>query len=138
MDESAPGPEQPEWTFVVSLIDFENGGMDFSDLSLPLPFEVRIAELNGSVTTIDSSSVEPAAVRLEGQVGDYGLARIDGKLAVFDPLANTDITMDVTALSREEVYTDSRIGSIRKMIPVTLDGEQDSSRPVQFIGSMVA
>jgi hypothetical protein len=48
---------------------------------------------------------------------------------------NTDITMDVTALSREEVYTDSRIGSIRKMIPVTLDGEQDSSRPVQFVGS---
>jgi hypothetical protein len=94
VDEAAPGPEQPEWTFVVSLIDFENGGMDFSDLSLPLPFEVRIAELNGSVTTIDSSSVEPAAVRLEGQVGDYGLARIDGKLAVFDPLANTDITME--------------------------------------------
>jgi len=48
---------------------------------------------------------------------------------------NTDITMDVTALSREEVYTDSRIGSIRKMIPVTLDGEQDSSRPVQYVGS---
>ncbi|MEJ2385552.1 MAG: DUF748 domain-containing protein, partial [Xanthomonadales bacterium] len=94
VDESAPGPEQSEWTFVVSLIDFENGGMDFSDLSLPLPFEVRIGDLNGSVTTIDSSSVEPAAVRLEGQVGDYGLARIDGKLSVFDPLASTDITME--------------------------------------------
>ncbi|MGB5486600.1 MAG: hypothetical protein WBN06_04370 [Lysobacterales bacterium] len=46
-----------------------------------------------------------------------------------------DITMDANALSREEVYTDSRIGSIRKMIPVTIDGEQDASRPVQFVGS---
>ena len=46
-----------------------------------------------------------------------------------------DITMDATALSREEVYTDSRIGSIRKMTPVTPDGEQDTSRPVQFVGS---
>ena len=33
-----------------------------------------------------------------------------------------EVNMDATALSREEVYTDSRIGSIRKMIPVTADG----------------
>ena len=46
-----------------------------------------------------------------------------------------EITMDASAITREEVYTDSRIGSIRKMIPVTLDGELDSSRPVQFFGS---
>ena len=46
-----------------------------------------------------------------------------------------EINMDATALSREEVYTDSRIGSIRKMIPVTADGETDPSRPVQFVGS---
>lgn len=46
-----------------------------------------------------------------------------------------DIKMDAAELTREEVYTDSRIGSIRKLIPVTLDGEQDTSRSVQFIGS---
>ena len=46
-----------------------------------------------------------------------------------------EIVMDATALTREEVYTDSRIGSIRKLIPVTLEGEQDASRPVQFVGS---
>jgi hypothetical protein len=46
-----------------------------------------------------------------------------------------EITMDATALSREEVYTDSRIGSIRKMIPVTADGETDTSRQVQYVGS---
>jgi hypothetical protein len=46
-----------------------------------------------------------------------------------------EITMDATALTREETYTDSRVGTIRKMTPVTLDGEQDSTRPVQFVGS---
>lgn len=46
-----------------------------------------------------------------------------------------DIIMDADALSREEVYTDSRIGSIRKMTPVTPEGEVDESRPVQFFGS---
>ena len=48
---------------------------------------------------------------------------------------NQEIKMDASELTREEVYTDSRIGSIRKLIPVTLDGEQDSSRAVQFVGS---
>jgi len=48
---------------------------------------------------------------------------------------DTEIKMDVTSFCREEVYTDSRIGSIRKLLPVTLDGEPDPARPVQYIGS---
>jgi hypothetical protein len=48
---------------------------------------------------------------------------------------NPEITMDAAALTREEVFTDSRVGTIRKMTPVTLDGEQDSTRDVQFVGS---
>lgn len=46
-----------------------------------------------------------------------------------------EIVMDAAVLTREEVYTDGRIGSIRKMIPVTIDGELDASRPIQFVGS---
>ena len=46
-----------------------------------------------------------------------------------------EIAMDASALSREETYTDSRVGTIRKMTPVTLDGEADPSREVQFVGS---
>ncbi len=46
-----------------------------------------------------------------------------------------EVSMDAAALTREEVYTDSRVGTIRKLIPVTVDGEPDNSRPVQFIGS---
>lgn len=45
-----------------------------------------------------------------------------------------EMKMDTASLVREEVFTDQRIGTIRKMIPVTIEGELDSSRPVQFIG----
>lgn len=46
-----------------------------------------------------------------------------------------EIAMDAAALTREEVFTDSRVGTIRKLTPVTLDGELDSNRAVQFVGS---
>lgn len=46
-----------------------------------------------------------------------------------------EINMDANALSREEVYTDSRVGTIRKMIPVVADGSLDNGRPVQYVGS---
>lgn len=50
-------------------------------------------------------------------------------------MQDQEINMDASALTREEVFTDSKIGSIRKMTPVTLDGDVDSSREVQYIGS---
>ena len=46
-----------------------------------------------------------------------------------------EINMDPTALTREDVFTDSRVGTIRKLTPVTIDGETDASRAVQFVGS---
>jgi len=46
-----------------------------------------------------------------------------------------EISMDAAALTREETYTDSKVGTIRKMTPVTIDGEVDSNRDIQFVGS---
>ena len=43
---------------------------------------------------ITTASAEPANVRLEGQVDDYGLARIDGALNLLDPVRSTNITME--------------------------------------------
>jgi len=103
IDAAADDESAPPWTVVVGMVAFDDGGMDFSDLSLPLPFAVQIAGLNGAVTSIDAGSTEPAAVRLEGQVGDYGLARIEGEIRVFDPLAGTDITMEFRNLLMSEL-----------------------------------
>lgn len=52
-----------------------------------------------------------------------------------DPMQEQDIQMDVANLCREEIYTDSRIGTVRCLTPIQLDGTPDPEREVQYIGS---
>lgn len=47
---------------------------------------------------------------------------------------DTELRMDGTQLYREEVFTDRRIGTIRRLTPVQSDGSADASRPVLFAG----
>jgi hypothetical protein len=42
--------------------------------------------------------------------------------------------MDVGQLYREDVFTDRRIGTIRRLTPVRSDGSPDPGRPVLFAG----
>jgi hypothetical protein len=43
-------------------------------------------------------------------------------------------TMDSTQIYREETFTDRKVGTIRRLTPVTADGSTDSARPVLFVG----
>jgi hypothetical protein len=43
-------------------------------------------------------------------------------------------TMDSTQVYREEIFTDRRVGTIRRLTPVGADGSVDSARPVLFVG----
>ena len=90
----SPAEAAPGYAFVIDGVAVNDGALDFSDLSLPLPFAARIGELGGTISTLDSSSAEPANVKLEGQVDDYGMARIHGDLKLMDPFRATDITME--------------------------------------------
>ena len=45
-----------------------------------------------------------------------------------------DPGMDPAALYREDIFTDQRVGTIRRMTPVKSDGGDDPSRPVLFVG----
>ena len=45
-----------------------------------------------------------------------------------------EISIDMNNLYREETYTDLRIGSVRRLIPVKPDGSQDYTRKPVFIG----
>ena len=42
--------------------------------------------------------------------------------------------MDPSQVYREETFTDRRVGTIRRLTPVTADGADDASRPVLFVG----
>ncbi len=45
-----------------------------------------------------------------------------------------ELSMDAGDLYREEVFTDRRAGTIRRLVPVTADGDDDPSRPVRYVG----
>lgn len=50
-------------------------------------------------------------------------------------IAGTDeAQVDIANLYREENYTDLRIGSLQKLVPVKVDGSDDPSRTPKFIG----
>jgi len=44
-----------------------------------------------------------------------------------------DIRVDTNNLYREETFTDLKVGTIRRLTPVTVEGTMDPSRPVRFI-----
>lgn len=88
----------------IERIRIAQASADFSDASLPLPFAVLMTGLNGEISAMSTRSSEPARVRLEGQVDEFGLASIDGRLR---PLAFAELTeldlqfrnLDVPSLS---------------------------------------
>ena len=45
-----------------------------------------------------------------------------------------DVRLDPAAMYREEIFTDRRAGTIRRLTPITIDGSTDSSRAVLFSG----
>ncbi len=45
-----------------------------------------------------------------------------------------DPQMDADSLYLEEMFTDRRVGAIRRLSPVKSDGSPDSARPTLFVG----
>ena len=50
------------------------------------------------------------------------------------PETTSDIRVDPAALYLEEVFTDRRVGTIRRLTPVKKDGERDTARAVLYVG----
>ncbi len=44
-----------------------------------------------------------------------------------------ELTVDTANLYREDTYTDLAVATLRRLTPVTAEGADDPSRPVQFI-----
>lgn len=50
------------------------------------------------------------------------------------PETTNDIRVDPKQLYLEEVFTDRRVGTIRRLTPVNKDGNRDQARAVLYIG----
>lgn len=46
----------------------------------------------------------------------------------------SDLNMDANALYREEVFSDQRVGSMRRLTPVDANGNDDPTRDVIYVG----
>ena len=46
----------------------------------------------------------------------------------------TEAKMDPNSLYREEIITDRKVGTIRMMTPLKIDGSTDEARPVLYMG----
>ncbi|MFT6758680.1 MAG: hypothetical protein ACJA0M_002576 [Chitinophagales bacterium] len=45
-----------------------------------------------------------------------------------------EMTMDATNLYREDTFTDQKVGTIRRLTPVTANGAEDASREIIYSG----
>jgi hypothetical protein len=45
-----------------------------------------------------------------------------------------EIKLDSTQLYREEIFTDRKAGTLRRLVPVLADGSPDDARPVLYSG----
>lgn len=45
-----------------------------------------------------------------------------------------EIQVDVNNLYREEIFTDLKVATIRRLSPILQDGSDDASRPVIYVG----
>jgi hypothetical protein len=91
--ETAEASGSQEFQIQVGETDIRDGSADFSDRSLPLPFAAAIANLDGDLSTISTSSSTPTRVDIKGQVDEYGSVTIGGSLNAQDPLDFMDIRL---------------------------------------------
>mgnify|MGYP006423495467 CR=1 FL=1 len=126
-DDEAAGSDAGADPFGITLeaIRFVDGALRFADNSLPLPFSTSIHSLEGQISTLSSTSAQPAQVNLEGQVADYGLARIGGTLHAWHPMRKTSLEVSFRNLEIPEYspYTVQFAG--RKIAGGTMDLDLD-------------
>jgi hypothetical protein len=96
-----------------------------ADYSLPLPFSTSIHTLNGQISTLNSTSDQPARVDLEGQVAEYGLARVEGAVDAWQPsrASNLQLTFRNLQVPEYSPYTVDFAG--RKIAGGTMDLDLD-------------
>ena len=124
-DTGETSEETDPFGITIEGIELTDGALRFADRSLPLPFSTSIHTLNGQVSTLSSSSAQPAQVALEGQVADYGLTSVEGRIHAWHPMRDTNLKLRFRNLRIPEYspYTVRFAG--RKIAGGTMDLDLD-------------
>lgn len=125
-DKTAPSDEEAApFGIVIEGIELSEGALGFADHSLPLPFSTSIHALSGQISTLNSTSAQPAEVVLEGQVAEYGLVTVEGAVHPWHPMQGTSVQLRFRNLLIPEYspYTVRFAG--RKIAKGTMDLDLD-------------
>lgn len=76
---------QNSFSFELQKLYIQKSSANFSDASLPIPFQTYIHNLGGVIENISSSTDRNATITLNGAVDDIGTANIGGKIYVANP-----------------------------------------------------
>ena len=74
--------KSPEPKITIGKIEFKQGGADFADYSLFLPFVAKMNSLAGAVDGFSSNSDEAVKLKLQGKVYDLATVSIDGNYLI--------------------------------------------------------
>jgi len=90
---AAAAPKAPMPDIAIGRIVIDDGSVDFSDLSLPLPFAARVHTVKGEINAIAPDNAAGSKVMIEGAVDEHGFAKATGFVNLFDPTGFTDINV---------------------------------------------
>ncbi|HYP69111.1 MAG TPA: DUF748 domain-containing protein, partial [Thiobacillaceae bacterium] len=82
-----------EFPLAIERVRIEDANAEFADLSLPTKFGTRMHSLSGVVTGLSTDPATTAQVELDGQVDEYGSARIRGSIQPFRATDFTDLLL---------------------------------------------
>jgi len=84
------------YNFLLGRVEINNASSRFTDQNLPIVFDAHMQRLNGEISGFSTRSAQPVDIALEGQVDEFGLVEIAGKM---NPLNVTNQTTIKLAFS---------------------------------------
>ena len=89
----------------VERITLNQGRVNFSDSSQSPPFSTYLADLNGELLGINSTSPKASELSLSGKVDQFGSLNSQGKLNVFDPAQPSEFKVQVQNINLSALST---------------------------------
>ncbi|MDB4307971.1 DUF748 domain-containing protein [Gammaproteobacteria bacterium] len=95
--------DSPDFIIKVGKTTINNGSLDFSDFSLPLPFRAPISEFGGTLSALASNSTQASDIAMEGRVGEYGFVTVGGALSVMAPTDQAQVKVAFKNISMPDL-----------------------------------
>ncbi|HYE37155.1 DUF748 domain-containing protein [Methylocaldum sp.] len=77
----------------VERVRVDNGIVDFSDLSLVIPFSTLVHDFDGTITDISTAAAGRTHLAFTGRVDEFGSVKVDGALNPMQQKTFSDITV---------------------------------------------